>query len=78
MPLPDCCICKYSSETVRAPLRRNILHNNAAISTGGATEDVIVKNSAVRLADAGIRISDTERGVFLRDNTFDAVIQPEN
>ena len=71
-----------SSEAVSGPmargivLRGNTLRNNASISVGGASEDVILENCAVSHVDSGIRISETTRGVFLRGNTFDAVTHP--
>jgi hypothetical protein len=55
-------------------MRRNVCANNAAITIGGSTADVIVEGCAVRLNAVGIAVDNTTTsGVWLRGNSFEGV-----
>lgn len=69
----------YDGPLVRqAIFRRNVLHNNARISVGGVTEDVLVEHCTVRHGETGIQVKPTARGVLLRENRFEDVTVAED
>ena len=67
----------YDGALVRGAIfRRNVLHNNSSVVIAGMTEDTLVEHNAVRNSDKGIIVKASASGTWLRNNTFEGVIQP--
>jgi len=67
----------YRGPLLRATLmRRNRLHNNAAIEVRGTALDVLLENNVVESAALGIRIDANAQGVVLHHNDCRKVNQP--